>query len=100
MYTKSNDLIAQNKVFLWIAAITGIILSIPAVAMQFTPEVDWGSEDFIVIGALLFGAGSLFVLVARVIPSKYRVLIGVAFLLAVLWLWAELAVGLFTNWGS
>ena len=95
-----NSIIMKNTIFLWLALATGLILSIPAIAMQFTSDVDWGREDFIVMGALLFGASSIFVLVARLIPGKYRALVGVAFLLAVLWLWAELAVGLFTSWGS
>ena len=100
MKTKTSDIVMQNKIFGWVALITGLILSIPLIAMQFTSEVNWNLSDFIVMGALLFGAGSIFVLVARVTPRKYRALIGVGFLLAVLYLWAELAVGIFTNWGS
>lgn len=90
----------QNKIFGWIAAGTALVLSIPLIAMQFTSEVDWGSEDFIVIGILLFGMGSLFVHVARVTPRKYRNLIGIGTVAVILWIWAELAVGIFTNWGS
>jgi hypothetical protein len=97
MSTK-NDLIMSNKVFIWIAAVTGLILSIPAIAMQFTGEVAWGPEDFIVMTILLFGMGSLFVLVARVIPGKYRALMGVAFLLAILTIWVHLAVGIVDTW--
>jgi hypothetical protein len=100
MKSKKTDIIMQNKVFLWVAAATALILSIPLVAMQFTGEVDWGSEDFIVMGILLFGMGSMFVLVARVIPKKYRLLSAIGFLFATLYIWAELAVGIFTNIGS
>lgn len=77
MNSKSNNIIMQNKVFIWIAASTGLILSIPLIAMQFTSEVNWELGDFIVMGALLFGAGSIFVNIARVTPSKYRTLIGI-----------------------
>ena len=90
----------QNKVFLWIAAATGLILSIPLIAMQFKSDVDWGLSDFTIIGILLFGMGSIFVFVARVTPRKYRVLIGLGFIAAVLYIWAELAVGIFTTIGS
>lgn len=94
------DIIMQNRVFVWIAVATGLILSVPLIAMQFTSEVNWTLSDFVVMGALLFGTGFTFVHVARVTPRKYRVLLGMAFMALLLWLWAELAVGVFTNWGS
>lgn len=100
MKRKSNDIIMQNKIFIWIALATGLILSIPLVAMQFTGEVDWSLGDFIVMGILIFGIAFTFVHVARVTPRKYRTLIGIAFAMAFLWIWAELAVGVFTNLGS
>jgi hypothetical protein len=111
MSTKNKDIIMQNKVFGWIAVITAAILSIPLMAMKFQwvkPDptnpadqgVSWTLSDFIIIGVLLFGASSLFVLVARVTPKKYRTLIAVAFVIAILYIWAELAVGIFTNLGS
>ena len=100
MKTKKNDVIMQHKVFGWIALATGLILAIPLLSMQFTSDVDWDITDFTIMGMLLFGMGSIFVLVARVTPRKYRVLIGVGFALAVLSIWAELAVGIFTNLGS
>jgi hypothetical protein len=100
MKAKNADIIMQNKIFMWIAVVTGLILLLPLIAMQFTSGVNWTLFDFVVMGALLFGAGFLYVHVARVTPRKYRVLIGLAFLLVLLWLWVELAVGLFTAWGS
>jgi hypothetical protein len=68
--------------------------------MQFTNEINWTLGDFIVMGILLFGTSSAFVLTARKSNKKYRAAIGIAFLIVFLWLWAELAVGVFTNWGS
>jgi len=97
---RNTDLISRNSVFLWIALATGLLLLVPLVAMQFTAEVNWTLGDFVAMGVLLFGSGTLFVLVARVAPRKYRALIGFAITVAFLWLWAELAVGIFTNWGS
>jgi len=67
--------------------------------MQFTSEVNWNKTDFIVAGTLLFGAGLIFELVSSRIP-KHRVAIGVVLAAVLVWLWIELAVGLFTNWGS
>lgn len=100
MTARNTDLISRNSVFLWIALATGLLLLVPLVAMQFTAEVNWTLGDFVAMGILLFGSGTLFVLVARVAPRKYRALIGFAITVAFLWLWAELAVGIFTNWGS
>jgi hypothetical protein len=68
--------------------------------MQFTTEVKWDETDFIVMGSLLYGTASLFVLAARTAPRKHRLLIGGLFTAAFLYLWAELAVGVFTNLGS
>ena len=96
----TNDVIFQNRVFIWIALATGAILLIPLIAMQFTTEVSWDEIDFIVMGSLLFGSAALFVLAARKAPRRRRVLIGSMFIAAFLYLWAELAVGVFFNLGS
>lgn len=96
----ANNLMLKNSVFVWIALATAAVLLIPFVAMQFTTEVKWDETDFIVMGSLLFGSASLFVLVARRAPRKHRLIIGGIFIAAFLYLWAELAVGLFTNLGS
>lgn len=98
MKTKNTDIIKQNKIFLWLAVATGVILSIPLIAMQFTREVNWTLFDFIVMGVLLFGTGFMFVHVARVTPRKYRTLIGIAFVATVLITWVHLAVGIVDTW--
>lgn len=100
MKVKETDIIMQNRVFLWIAAATAAILAVPLIAMWFTAEVDWKLTDFVIMGVLLFGTGFTFVHVARVIPRKYRVITGIAFLVGLIYIWAELAVGIFTNLGS
>lgn len=101
MKTKNKDIIMQNKVFLWIALVTGLILLVPFLAMQFSNEVNWDETDFIVIGILVFGVGSIFVLVARKIRKTWhRVAIGIVLLVTLFYIWAELAVGIFTNLGS
>ena len=100
MNLKSKDAIMRNSVFVWIALATGLILLIPLIAMQFITEVNWDRIDFIVMGVLLFSTGSLFVLVARRFPRRRRVVIGTMFVVAFLYVWAELAVGIFTNLGS
>lgn len=100
MKQRINDVIFQNSIFGWIALATVVILLIPLVAMQFTHDVRWDATDFIIMGSLLFGTGSLFVLVARRLSRKRRLLVGILFLVVFLYTWAELAVGVFTNLGS
>ena len=110
MKTNNKDVLYRNTIFVWIALATVTILSIPFLAMRFdwrlpdpgysvSDKVVWTLSDFVLVGALFFGTSSLYVLVARRM-QKHRLVIGILFAIAVLWLWAELAVGVFTNWGS
>lgn len=98
MTTTNKDIIMQNKVFLWIALATAMILSLPLIAMQFTNEVDWKLLDFIIMSVLIYGTSSLFVLVARVVPRKYRVFIALGFGAFLFLAWAHLAVGIVDTW--
>ena len=100
MNTAANQFIARNSAFAWIAFGSCVLLLIPLGAMQFTTAVNWGAADFIVMGILLFAAGSAFVLVARKVSPKHRLVVGALVLAAFLYVWAELAVGVFTNLGS
>ena len=100
MTEESKSLIHQRAIFAWIAAGTGALLLIPLLAMQFTTEVNWGPEDFVIMGILLFGLASLFVLIARRLQLKRRRLVGIIFVIAFLYIWAELGVGIFTTLGS
>ena len=100
MQHETNEVVFQNSVFIWIAVATAAVLLIPFFAMQFKSEVRWDAADFAVMGSLLFGMASLFVLVARKVPRHRRMLVGVLFLVAFVYIWAELAVGIFTNLGS
>ncbi|NNC50335.1 MAG: hypothetical protein HKO01_07360 [Flaviramulus sp.] len=86
----------QNKRLKRFFIVIVILLLIPFVAMQFTNEVDWKLNDFIVAGGLLFGAGIFCELVLRKVKKpKYRIAICAIILLALIIIWAELAVGIF-----
>ncbi len=100
MDSRNNDVIMRNGVFLRIALGTVLILLIPLIAMQFTNEVSWDIEDFIVMGFLLLSTATMFVLVSRRAPRRRRVVIGFIFAAVFVYIWAELAVGIFTNVGS
>ncbi len=98
--SKQKDIISDNKIFGWIALATVAILAIPFFMMQFSSDWNWSLTDFATIGILLFCSGSVFVFVARKTPLKYRNIIVTAFILGILYIWAELSVGVFTNIGS
>ena len=70
---------------------------VPLVAMLFTKEVNWGIEDFVAAGVLLFVAGMAYSLATRKARSAVQRLAVAALVLVVLAaVWAQLAVGLFS----
>ncbi|MBD3232248.1 MAG: hypothetical protein GF315_00840 [candidate division Zixibacteria bacterium] len=85
----------QYKNIIRIALVAAFILLIPLLAMQLTDEVDWEMIDFAVAGALLFGAGFTYELVARKGSTvAYRAAVGIAVAAALLLIWMDLAVGI------
>lgn len=70
----------------------------PAVAMQFTDEVNWTAGDF-VFAALMFGSVGLAVeLTVRANPAwTYRAGVGIALAASFLTIWINLAVGIVGN---
>ncbi len=84
------------KSVLRVALITIAILMVPAIAMQFSDDMDWGPGDFLVLGALLFGTGLLYVLITERLASRgSRIAVGAGLAVALLTVCAELAVGIF-----
>jgi hypothetical protein len=76
----------------WVGA-AGLLL-LPAVAMRFTAEVDWGAEDFVIFGAMLAAAcGALELLLRRAADPWYFAGFVLAVATAFVLLWANLAVG-------
>jgi hypothetical protein len=61
--------------------------------------MDWSFPDVLVLAIMVLVAGGA-ALVAWRRTGKYRVAALMAIALTFVWLWAELAVGVFTNWGS
>lgn len=99
MNSAINNAVMRNTAFAWIALATGLLLLIPLLAMQLTDAVKWDSTDFMIMAALLFGSGSLFVLVARKVPYRYWLATGIVLAAGFFYAWAEMAVGIFTNVG-
>ena len=90
---KTNTGILNNSV----ARIIGIpvlILMIPLV-LRF----NWDETDFIVVGVLLVTVVAALELIMKK-AGKYKAYAIALLLFAAAWFYAELAVGIFTNWGS
>lgn len=83
-----------------VAITAGVLFSIPLVAMLFTGEVNWGPADFVAWGLLLFVASSAFLLVTKQLPRSRWWVAGTVIAVIFVYIWAELAVGVFTNLGS
>ena len=89
-------MLTQNKRLVGIVLTVALLLLIPFIAMQFTNEVNWTVFDFMVAGVLLLGTGLLCELVIRKVKNiKYRLAICGVILIALLFIWIELAVGIF-----
>lgn len=92
---------SNGKGWLRVVLGTAAILLVPLVAMRFTGEVNWTGSDFLVAAVLLLGAGSVLELLLRRLPNRRQRLAGVGLLgLLFAYVWAELAVGIFFNFGS
>lgn len=90
-----------GKSISYVVAATAAVLMIPLVAMQFTGEVNWTGSDFVVAAILLMVTGLAFVFASRKLKTaKRRIVAGGLIALAFVYVWAELAVGIFTNLGS
>lgn len=91
-----NDNNMKQKRYLFSLIAGGGLLSIPAIAMLFTPEVNWDRSDFVLMGTILFVLIPVIELSLRKIKSISALLAAISFaLLLFLLLWAELAVGIF-----
>lgn len=105
MKAKSVDK-SRNKNIAHIALGTLGLLLIPLIFTLLGSGVDgdglhWTVMDFIVMGLLLFVTGlAINEVIIRVREKNKRLVIASLVILAFLYIWAELAVGIFTNLGS
>jgi hypothetical protein len=88
---------AVSKSIKKVLGITTLLMLIPAVGQLFSREISWGPEDFVLAAMLLAGTGIAYVLAARRLQTPgLRMLAGSALGAALLLVWAELAVGIFS----
>jgi hypothetical protein len=86
----------SSKNLIRIVLVTAALLMVPLVAMQFTNEVTWTILDFAAAGFLLIGTGLMLELARKRLGNlTQRRIAYVAILFALLFVWAQLAVGIF-----
>lgn len=89
----NNPASSNLRKFAW--SVGALILLVPAAAMQFTDEVNWGPEDFAVAAVLVLAAGTALELTVRKSGNTaYRLAAGIAVFAAFALIWVNLAVGL------
>lgn len=81
------------RILFW--GLAAALLALPAVAMQFTREVDWSGGDFLLLGVLFaLVGGGVELAVRRSSKRSYRAGAVVAILAGLLTIWVNLAVGM------
>lgn len=92
--TPTHPRLPAWRVALW--GLAALLLFLPFAAMQFTSEVQWDGQDFLVFGVMLLVACGAFDLVMnRTARRRSRLVAGLLIATAFLLVWAELAVGVF-----
>jgi hypothetical protein len=86
--------------WMWWGAAAALLM-VPAIAMQFTREVNWSFADFAVFGLMLgsVGLGAEF-LVRQSGSAPYRLGAAMALLASFLLVWINLAVGIIGDEGN
>jgi hypothetical protein len=85
---------SRRRIAIWAAFVT-LILLLHLLAMQVTDQVRWSLADFVMAGAVLFGAGLTYELIAGMTTNiSYRAAVGVAVVAALFLVWLSLGVGI------
>ena len=75
-----------------------LLLLIPFVGMQYSNEVKWSLNDFIIMGLILLSFGIIInKIIYHVVAFNKRVILISTLIILFLLLWAGLAVGLFNS---
>lgn len=95
------NLATTSKQLTLIVFTTIVLLLIPFIGMHTTDAVQWTRFDFIVAGALIFFTGyGIAIVQAQPVTTRRKIWMAIAIITAAIYVWAELAVGIFTNIGS
>lgn len=91
---RSDPLHGLPRILMW--SVIGALLLLPAIAMQFSSEVNWGPGDFLFAAVMLGGLGlGVEWIMRRIDGQTFRIAAIGVLLLTVMLIWAEGAVGIF-----
>jgi hypothetical protein len=86
----------MNSKRIYIALVIVVILILP-----YLLSAPWTIFDYVVASIFLVGVGYIFdVMTTKMTSQKKKVFAGACTIVVALYVWAELAVGLFTTLGS
>lgn len=98
---KAKNYSLMEKSVVRVGLVTAGVLLIPLIGMQVSRDWNWDTSDFVIMGTLIFSTGLIIELIRKKTQNNTRqILIIAGVLLVFLYIWAELAVGIFTNLGS
>jgi hypothetical protein len=89
----------MKKFLMWPTVVTLFLFVVVWIGMQYSDEISWNLMDFVMAALLIFGSFVSYALLANRIP-KHKNIIAFGILVIFVYIWAELAVGIFTNLGS
>mgnify|MGYP000070738662 CR=1 FL=1 len=88
------DKIKQRRL-ISILIVVLLLLLVPFIGMQFNNDINWKVSDFLLAGLILFATGlAIDFILSKLKKSKFRIIAVIFLVIAVLLIWAELAVGL------
>lgn len=94
--SKNKPCLPQARRLVIFLLIVAALLCLPLIGMALTTEVNWNFADFAVAGSLLVGTAIGIEFILRVVRKPtHRILLAMSALAAILFIWVELAVGLF-----
>jgi hypothetical protein len=83
------------KIIIRVLIVDLLLLCIPFFAHFFSTEINWSFSDFLIIGILIFIFGSLLYTIHLKVQTTSKKLLLFLILMLFIYLWAELAVGIF-----
>lgn len=96
MKNYKTEMSVSNRI-LRVFLITAGVLAVPFIGMQVSSEMNWSLGDFVIIGVLVAGAGAAYELISSQFKNpQHRTLVAIMVTSAVVLIWIELAVGIFS----
>lgn len=95
MEGKKANFPGQNRYLFFLAVATVGLLFVLFLIKEVTHVLEWGPIDFVFVGVLVFGIGTVYVPISRKHNNRiYRIALALALGTVFIMIWANLAVGL------